>query len=145
MLDQEGLVGALQRRLDAVERRAGMEAHLLATELPPLPESVAGELYRIAQEALNNVLKHAAATSVTVRISTEGESQQLRLEVVDDGTGFEPETVRDGGGVGLANMQQRAEALGAKLEVISSPGRGTKVSISVGVRRNSQGAVEAFL
>jgi signal transduction histidine kinase len=89
-------------------------------------------LYRIAQEALNNALKHAAATSVTVYIRTEDE--RVELEVVDDGQGFDPDAVGDRGGMGLASMRQRAEKLGGSLTVLSAPGEGTRVKVSVGVR-----------
>jgi len=133
VLEQEGLVGALHQRLDTVERRAGTEVRLLAEELIDLPAPVEEGLYRIAQEALNNALKHAAATSVTVYIRTEGE--QVELEVVDNGKGFDPDTVSDRGGMGLAIMQERAERLGSTLTVVAAPGKGTRVGVKV--RRNS--------
>ena len=131
-LQREGLVGALQQRLDAVEGRVGVEARLLAEKLVELPASVEEGLYRIAQEALNNALKHAAATSVTVCIRAEDE--RVELEVVDDGQGFDPDTVSDRGGMGLASMRERAEKLGGSLTVLSAPGEGTRVKVSVEVR-----------
>jgi signal transduction histidine kinase/HAMP domain-containing protein len=131
-LQREGLVGALQQRLDAVEGRVGVEARLLAEKLVELPASVEEGLYRIAQEALNNALKHAAATSVTVYIRIEDE--RVELEVVDDGQGFDPNTVSDRGGMGLASMRERAEKLGGSLTILSAPGEGTRVKVSVGVR-----------
>jgi signal transduction histidine kinase len=131
-LQREGLVGALQQRLDAVEGRVGVEACLLAEKLIELPASVEEGLYRIAQEALNNALKHAAATSVTVYIHAEDE--RVELEVVDDGQGFDPDIVSDRGGMGLTSMRERAEKLGGSLTVLSAPGEGTRVKVSVGVR-----------
>jgi signal transduction histidine kinase len=131
-LQREGLVGALRQRLDAVEGRVGVEARLLAEKLIELPASVEEGLYRIAQEALNNALKHAAATSVTVYIRAEDE--RVELEVVDDGQGFDPDTVSDRGGMGLTSMRERAEKLGGSLTVLSAPGKGTRVKVSVGVR-----------
>ncbi len=131
-LQKEGLVGALQQRLDAVERRAGVEARLLVEELVELPAPVEEGLYRIAQEALNNALKHAAATSVTVYIRAEDE--RVELEVVDDGLGFDPDTVGDRGGMGLTSIRERAEKLGGSLTVLSAPGEGTRVKVSVEVR-----------
>jgi signal transduction histidine kinase len=130
-LQREGLVGALQQRLDAVEGRIGVKARLLTEGLVELPAPVEEGLYRIAQEALNNALKHAAATSVTVYIRTEDE--RVELEVVDDGQGFDPDAVSDRGGMGLASMRQRAEKLGGSLTVLSAPGEGTRVKVSVGV------------
>jgi signal transduction histidine kinase len=131
-LQREGLVGALQQRLDAVEGRVGVEARLLAEELVELPAPVEEGLYRIAQEALNNALKHAAATLVTVYIRAEDE--RVELEVVDDGQGFDPDTLSDRGGMGLASMRERAEKLGGSLTVLSALGEGTRVKVSVEVR-----------
>jgi signal transduction histidine kinase len=131
-LQREGLVGALQQRLDAVEGRIGVKARLLTEGLVELPAPVEEGLYRIAQEALNNALKHAAATLVTVYIRTEDE--RVELEVVDDGQGFDPDAVSDRGGMGLASMRERAEKLGGSLTVLSAPGEGTRVKVSVGVR-----------
>ena len=131
-LEREGLVGALRRRLEAVEKRAGVEARLLVEELIELSAPVEEGFYRIAQEALNNALKHSAATSMTVYIRAEDE--RVELEVVDNGTGFDPEAVSDRGGMGLVSMQERAERLGGELTVLSAPGEGTRVKVTVSVR-----------
>jgi signal transduction histidine kinase len=131
VLRREGLVGALQQRLDAVEKRAGVDARLLVEGPIELPVDVEDGLYRIAQEALNNALKHAVPTSVTVRISTNGE--WVTLEVSDDGRGFDPERVSDEGGMGLVNMLGRAERLGGELALLSAPGEGTTVRVSLEV------------
>jgi signal transduction histidine kinase len=128
-LQREGLIGALHQRLSAVEGRVNIKARLVAEELVELPAPVEEELYRIAQEALNNALKHAAAASVTVYLRREGE--QVVLEVVDDGTGFNPNAVSDGGGMGLVNMRERAEKLDGSLTILSTPGAGTRVKVSI--------------
>ena len=135
-LEREGLVGAIQRRLGAVERRAGVKAYLLVDEMIDLPSCVEEGLYRIAQEALNNALKHAVATSVTVHIRVVDE--HVELEVEDNGMGFDPDTIGNGGGMGLVSMRERVEKLGGALRVVSAPGKGTKVSVSVKVRQGSQ-------
>jgi signal transduction histidine kinase len=129
ILEREGLVGALQQRLDSVEGRAGVEARLLVEEMIQLPPTVEEDLYRIAQEALNNALKHAAATSVTVRIYAD--QDQLVMEVIDDGKGFNPEALSDMGGMGLVSIRQRAERLGGRLKVMSAPEDGTTVQVRV--------------
>jgi signal transduction histidine kinase len=131
-LDREGLVGVLQRRLDAVEKRAGMKARLISDDLPPLRDEVTEGLYRIAQEALNNTLKHAEAEAVTVTIRSDGET--LSLEIVDDGRGFDPEAARSGGGMGLVSMEERAAQLGGELVIKTVPGEGTRVKVTVGAR-----------
>jgi signal transduction histidine kinase len=130
-LERDGLLEALHQRLGAVEKRAGVEARLIADDVVELPSVAEPELYRIAQEALNNALKHAAATSVVVRIGTD--SGRVELEVADDGCGFDPEAIDGQQGVGLVSMRERAEKLGGALEIESLPGQGTKVKVSVEV------------
>ncbi|MFW6115717.1 MAG: GAF domain-containing protein [Chloroflexota bacterium] len=129
VLKREGLVGALQQRLDAVEKRAGVDARLLVEGPLELPAETEDGLYRIAQEALNNALKHAAPASVIVRI--RGDGPAAVLEVKDDGRGFDPGCASDRGGMGLANMRQRAERLGGSFELLSAPGEGTTISVRV--------------
>jgi PAS domain S-box-containing protein len=129
ILEQEGLVGALQRRLDAVEGRADVITQLLTSERVECPRAVEKELYHIASEALNNALKHAAASSVSVRIDVDGE--RLELEVVDDGKGFALQDVEGKGGLGIVGMRERAAKLGGILTVISAPGQGTTVGVAV--------------
>jgi signal transduction histidine kinase/DNA-binding response OmpR family regulator len=127
-LEREGLLGALQRRLDAVEGRVGVAAQLLVDETVALPRLMEKELYHIATEALNNALKHAQVTSVSVRLNAD--RGQVRLEVVDDGVGFDPRAVEGQGGLGIIGMRERAESLGGELDVISAPGKGTTVAAS---------------
>jgi signal transduction histidine kinase len=129
LLEKEGLVMALQHRLDAVEKRAGMEARLIGDPLVSLPDEVSEDLYSITLEALNNVLKHAETDSVTVSIHSNGKI--LTLEVVDEGKGFDLDSVRDGGGMGLGSMQERASRLGGDLTIESALGRGTSVQVTV--------------
>lgn len=126
-LQFEGLTGALQQRLDAVEKRAGIDARLVVSELSPLPPATEETLYYVAQEALNNALKHAAATAVTVQLSQE-KNGALKLTVTDNGQGFDPDAVRDKGGMGLANMRQRAENAGGRLTIEATIGQGTAVT-----------------
>lgn len=129
VLETEGLLMALQHRLDAVEKRAGMEARLISDHLPSLSDPVTEELYSITIEALNNTLKHAQAEVVTITIRSDG--GELNLEVRDDGRGFDTEAASNGGGMGLANMAERAAKLGADLTIDSSSGRGTSIRIVV--------------
>jgi signal transduction histidine kinase len=126
VLEEEGLVGALQSRLETVEKRAGIAAELHVTGNISLPPAVEAELYRLAQEALNNALKHAAAKQISVRLSQE--AAQFALEVCDDGGGFDPQAA-NGGGQGLTNLRERAALLGADLDIQSSLGAGTCVRV----------------
>ena len=128
-LQEEGLVGALRRRLEAVEKRLGIEARVVTDTLRQLPAPVEEGLYHIAQEALNNALKHAEATAVSVYIRTEGE--HIILEVSDNGLGFTPDEVSDQGGMGMKSMRQRAEKLGGICTVLAQPGQGTRVQVNL--------------
>lgn len=132
VLEQEGLVGAVRKRLDAVERRVGIEARVVLDDLVELPASQEESLYWITQEALNNALKHAEASRETVRICVEGET--LVLEIADDGQGFDPEAGSNRGGMGLTTMRERARQMGGTLTIESAPGQGTTVRVSVPLR-----------
>jgi PAS domain S-box-containing protein len=134
-LQREGLIGAVQQRLDAVEKRAGVDTRLLVEGMLDLPTPVEVELYHIIQEALNNAMKHAAARSVTVRIRAEG--ARVEITVMDNGRGFDPHGAGDAGGLGLASMRARVERLGGALTIRSQPGQGTTVAVRVDSREVS--------
>ena len=129
VLERDGLVEALRKRLDAVEKRAGVEARVVMDDLLELPVAVEVELYRIAQEALNNALKHAAASEVTVRMCVD--CGEIVLEVVDNGRGFDPQKARRSGGLGLVSMEERSRMIGGSLLISSAVGQGTTVSVRV--------------
>jgi signal transduction histidine kinase len=133
-LRQVGLVGALQQRLDAVERRAGVDARLVVVpgdrgegQEVELPAAVEETLYWIAQEALNNALKHAQPSSVIVTLRMD---DRVALEVADDGSGFDPRGVERGGGLGLVSMRERADKVGGTLSIHSAPGEGTRIEVT---------------
>ena len=126
-LRELGLIGALERRLEVVERRAGIEARLQAETLLSLPFELEEALYRIAQEALNNALKHARATEVFVCIQLQ--DGNVGMTIGDNGRGFEPLAIGDKGGLGLQNMRERADRIGGEITISSAPGEGTVVSI----------------
>ena len=128
-LTSEGLLGALQRRLNTVESRAGVEARLEGNITSPLPPKVEEELYWIAQEALNNALKHSGARKVLVRVSPrEG---QLEMEIIDDGQGFDlPDRIQRIG-MGLHSMEERVAKLKGTLTIESKLGEGTQVRVKV--------------
>lgn len=134
-LERTGLVGALQQRLEAVEGRAGVAARLRVKGEVDLSAAAEEGLYRIAQEALNNALKHAHAQTVEVQVAAT--DAHLHLIIADDGQGFDPQAER-GGGMGLVSMRERAAGLGATLEIASTPGTGTQVRLELG--RAQQGS-----
>ena len=109
---------------------AAIEVHITGAH-PDLPEDVEQNVLRIAQEAVTNALKHAAAETIWIDLYLD--PQALQLVVRDDGRGFEPSGVfvLVGGHFGLLGMRERAERLGGNLEVSSEPGAGTEVRASV--------------
>ena len=128
-LERGGLANALQARLDAVEARGGMRAELQVEGSECLPRAVQEELYHLAQEALNNTLKHAHAQHVQVRMRFS--DIMTRIEIEDDGMGFNVAAARASGGLGLRGMEERAQRIGGILDIVSAPGQGTKVSVEV--------------
>ena len=128
-LEHAGLVAALHERLAAVEGRADVKARLLADDDIDLSLEKETMLYYIAQEALNNIMKHADAKSVTILLKKRKTS--VTLEVVDDGRGFDPKSTSKGG-MGLRIMQERVAKLDGKITIKSALGKGTKITVRIG-------------
>jgi signal transduction histidine kinase len=129
-LERDGLCGALRKHVQVLRNRGPGRITLeLEDELPGDPERDA-EILRIAQEALQNALRHAEAGNVRVRLRAE--DGQLRLEVHDDGIGFDPSDpeVRSRR-LGLTSMEERAQRLRGRLEIDSTRGEGTSVRLVV--------------
>jgi PAS domain S-box-containing protein len=129
VLEKEGLVAALQARLAAVEARAGLQAKIAVEGERRLPLPVEKELFWIAVEAFNNVVKHAKAHHVEVRLRL-GDGN-VCLEIEDDGVGFELVRARQSGGVGLRGMEERVRRIQGELGIASTPGLGTTVRVEV--------------
>jgi PAS domain S-box-containing protein len=129
VLEEEGLVAALQARLAAVEGRARLQTEIHVEGERRLPISVEKELFRIALEALNNVIKHANAQQVTVDLRFEDGG--ACLEIRDDGAGFDPVVARKSGGMGLSGIEERVQRIDGALVIESAPGRGTTVRVKV--------------
>ncbi len=127
-LAEDGLVRALRTHVAAVEGRIGLPVVLDADEdLGRFPLPVEDALYRIAQEALHNTVKHASARSVRIEVRRTAEGARLAVE--DDGVGFDPEAVADGH-LGLAAMRVRAERVGGTMAV-EPRRRGTRIVVTV--------------
>jgi signal transduction histidine kinase len=130
-MEKDGLISLLHHRLAAVEGRADIKARLradLADDEIALSKQAEVVLYYIAQEALNNVLRHAAAKSISVTLK-QGRRNVI-LEILDDGCGFDPKKV-ERGGLGLTSMRERTAQIQGKLQILSRPDQGTKVVITV--------------
>jgi signal transduction histidine kinase len=123
------LAAALQIRLAAVETRAGLLTEIRVDGGRRLPLPVEEDLYRIALEALNNVVKHAQAQHVTVHLQFD--DQHVCLEISDDGMGFDRAKARESGGMGLGGMEERAQRINGRLEIVSAPGKGTRLKVEV--------------
>jgi signal transduction histidine kinase len=126
-LERYGLKGILEQRLKSVEERSGLETALevdLPAGLPPVLED---NLYHIAIEALNNTIKHASASRVT--LSLQYDSASVRLTIQDNGAGFNPDDPQ--GGLGLKNIQERAAALGGRAAIQSAPGAGASIFVEI--------------
>jgi PAS domain S-box-containing protein len=129
LLQKHGLVAALNASLESIETRAGLETELRTDGISRLPSTIEPELYRIAMEALNNLVRYARAKKVTVDLQIR--SHWVILDICDNGVGFEMEYVPKSGGMGIHNMKQRAQRLGGRLEIISRPGAGTRIKTEI--------------
>jgi signal transduction histidine kinase len=125
-LETEGLVAAFQKQFAAIRARHGISVHPQLGDEPDAPIAVKEAIYRIGQEALNNTVKHARATSVRVALSAA--NGRITLEIGDDGRGFDPESDFPGH-LGLQTMAERARELGGSLAITSTPGEGTTVRL----------------
>lgn len=132
-MDDYGLVAAIRWYSERFSLRTGVEVHMEGREIHPRPAAVVeNNLFRIVQEALTNIGKHARAA--TVRIGIDAAEGRLRIRVEDDGAGFDPSRIRRAGehhGWGLMTMAERAEVIGGSFSIASRAGQGTLVSVEV--------------
>jgi len=136
-LDHLGLSVALRSLSREFSEREGIPVKFTHSKVPArIPVQVASALYRIAQEALRNVAKHAGKTSA--RIALAGGPNQLSLSVRDNGIGFDPHSLKGKGGLGLISMQERARLVKGEFSLKAFPGRG--VTITVRIPMNWEGA-----
>lgn len=128
-LDDHGLQSAIEAQVQGFEERSGIRAQLETSGDPALlDEEKQTVIYRVAQEALANAGRHAHAHSVALSLDVDGEAAELRIR--DDGVGFDPVAAR-GDGLGLDGMAERARLVGGELDLRSSPGSGTELTLRV--------------
>jgi PAS domain S-box-containing protein len=129
-LEIDGLIIALKKQVEALRTRYELTITLELGDEPPLPFLVKEALYRIALEALNNIVKHAHASTAHLRLTKHAGVAGIVLEVSDDGAGFNPDQSFPGH-LGLQSMHERVARLGGLLQIISSPGQGTLIRVSI--------------
>jgi PAS domain S-box-containing protein len=136
VLDDLGLVDALEWLTSDFENRSGITCVFEHDNIPELDETVATAAYRICQEAMTNVARYAEATHVSVVLKAEG--NMLSLSVRDDGRGFDTSGLAESERIGIAGMRERAALAGGNLEVMSEQGRGCHVLLEVPIEKESR-------
>jgi PAS domain S-box-containing protein len=129
VLDDLGLIDALEWYTTEFEKRTGLTCLFKHAPVPSLKEVMAIAIYRITQEALTNVARHAQATHVDVNLNIN--NGRLTLRVEDDGRGFDPNGLTEQEELGLAGMRERAYLIGGDLLIKSVPGKGTSVRLTL--------------
>ena len=141
-LDDFGLPETVRAYLKRFSERTGIRAHLTATLLDRLPSATEACVYRIIQEAMNNVARHSAATDCTVSLMADG--SELRLIVADNGHGIRRDAGNNNGhGLGLIAMRERAQAQGGSFAINSRAGAGTEVIVTISLSAESPAALPA--
>jgi PAS domain S-box-containing protein len=137
ILDDLGLVAAIESECLSGAKRDGIQIDFTAQHVPnQLPKEVSIALYRIAQEALRNMAKHAKTKRAVVRL--EGDGDALRLLLQDFGVGFAPRKARGGGGLGLASIRERVRLVQGQVSIKSRPREGTTIEVEVPLERGEQ-------
>jgi signal transduction histidine kinase len=130
VLQELGLVAAIRKEAKDLARNTGIKARvLISDEVGRLAPGTEQAIYRVVQEALHNVGKHAHARNVTVQVSRE--EQIVRVSVEDDGIGIQVRSNSRGHSFGLAGIKERIATMGGVSRVISAKGKGTRIEISV--------------
>ena len=128
-----GLFKSIENDIQRIDRTDNFTAIFISYgNIPDPPADKAIILYRMAQEILNNIVKHSNASHIECAVNYL--QNNLILAFRDDGDGFKPETMKHGGGAGLRNLEQRAKLIGAQLTIDSKPGVGTTTSILLSIK-----------
>lgn len=132
LLDEQGLAAAIEWQAKEFEKRSGISCMPeIDASIPPLSQDIAINVYRIFQESLSNVMRHANATSVKISLAKAG--QQLVLQIADDGAGISEQAISAPTSFGILGMEERARLCGGAITVRGIPGKGTMISLSVPV------------
>jgi two-component system sensor histidine kinase UhpB len=132
VLDMLGLAGAIAeavRLFNESGSNCKLEFKLESPEPPSLPQKIAITAYRVVQESLNNIVKHAQATAAMVKLRYDIGGENIAIQVSDNGCGFEP--AERGGGFGLLGMRERVNSVGGNLRIDSKVGDGTVLTVNL--------------
>jgi signal transduction histidine kinase len=133
MLIKYGLDTALKEFCDEIDRTGIIHVNYQSVGVTDmgLENSTAVIVYRIVQELVNNTLKHAHAKNLLIQLHQSVQEKLLAVTVEDDGNGFDTERLKQSDGMGWRNIQNRVEFLKGKVDILSSPGKGTSVMIEI--------------
>lgn len=138
ILEDLGLADAIRSECDSLCRREQMEAHFEAKDIPAhIPLSTSLCLYRVTQESLTNILKHARATQI--HVSLTGEKDLICLLVKDNGKGFTPMEAPGKPGLGLVSMRERVRLIRGEITIESQPGQGTTIEVKAPFKEAMEG------
>jgi len=129
MLDDLGLSAAIEWQAEEFQRRTGIKCEVTATGRTGLDPALATALFRVLQETLDNVERHAGASTVKVSLAEEGGN--LLLEITDDGRGMTKKQMSSSRSVGLIGMRERVHPWGGRVKIRSPEGKGTTVAVEV--------------
>jgi len=133
-LDHLGLVAAIELDAAGLSHRTGVRCRIVGNrQITALNPATTTAVFRIVQEALTNIARHANASAIAIRI--HGSSRLTSVKIQDNGRGMAEDQISDPTAIGLLGMRERAELVGAELTIISKPGRGTTITVRVPVRR----------
>ena len=143
VLQELGLIAAVRKEAKDLAKNAGVKARVtVSPDFGRLPAALETAIYRIVQEALHNVAKHASATTVTIDLKQEGDLVKLLVE--DDGVGIAPRTKTSRQTFGIAGMRERMASVGGKMRVTSTRGRGTRIEVSAPVPNTAVSAEQGL-
>ncbi|HET9272515.1 MAG TPA: PAS domain-containing protein [Vicinamibacterales bacterium] len=137
LLEHQGLAGSVRHLCDEFGKRHSAAVECRIGDVPnDLDRSVAITLYRVSQEALRNIFKHAAAKNVTLELSAS--DREVRLSITDNGSGFDVASAHDARGLGLVSMNERLRLVAGTLEISSTVGEGTRIEATVPLGRHRE-------
>ncbi len=138
IVEDLGLADAIRSECDGLSRREQIEAHFESRECPPrIPLSISLCLYRVTQESLRNIVKHARATQI--HVSLTGEKDAIHLMVKDNGRGFTATKASGEPGLGLVSMRERVRLIQGEILIRSQPGQGTAIEVKAPLKEATKG------